>query len=160
LALGTELVWQRTREMPEDMSLNYALKYSGKDWIGTCQYQGRGILQATYWQKMADRIDAAADLAIVPDMTRPGGPPKAVATAGVRYDLRAANFRGQVDSTGKVAALLEHRITPLFSFLVGGEVDHWKNTSRWGIGITLESSASGLDEMAASGAVAPPVPPM
>jgi hypothetical protein len=37
-----------------------------------------------------------------------------------------ATFRAQVDSTGKVSALLEQRFTPAFAFLISGEIDHFK----------------------------------
>jgi mitochondrial import receptor subunit TOM40 len=37
-----------------------------------------------------------------------------------------ATFRAQVDSTGKVSALLEQRFVPAFAFLMAGEIDHFK----------------------------------
>ena len=50
----------------------------------------------------------------------------AVATVGAKYDLRMSTFRAQLDSTGKVSAMLEQRFAPTFAFLVGGEIDHFK----------------------------------
>ncbi|KAF9127879.1 translocase of outer mitochondrial membrane [Mortierella sp. GBA39] len=53
------------------------------------------------------------------------------------YYLRST-FRGQVDTTGKVAAVLEEKIVPGFSFLVSGEMDHGKGQSRFGVGMMWE----------------------
>ena len=132
-ALGAEVVYQKPPfEGPEDAALSYVGKYTGKDWIATGQLQASGILQATYWQKLAERIEAGVDLLISPGL----GPmqKKAVTKAGVRYDFRQSCFRGQIDSQGKVAALLEHRLTPAFALLLSGEIDHWKvSFSLWGI---------------------------
>ena len=125
LALGIETVWQRPQPGIEDAGMTYLGRYTGKDWIATAQLvASQGVFQATYWQRLADRIDAAVELSLLPD-TRPGQR-QAVATAGVRYDLRSAGFRGQIDSTGKVSAFLEQRFTPAFAFLVSGEIDQWK----------------------------------
>ena len=62
------------------------------------------------------------------------------------YEYRPATFRGQVDSTGKVAAYLEHRLNPIMSFLLSGEIDHAKNTSKFGVGFQLDTAT--LDERA------------
>lgn len=56
------------------------------------------------------------------------GPAKreALTTLGAKYDFRLATVRAQVDSNWKVGMLLEQRFTPLFAFLVSGEIDHAK----------------------------------
>ena len=100
------------------------MKYTGpkQDWIATAQLQPAGALQATYWQKLNEKVDAAADLQLV----MASGKREGVATIGVKYDLRMSTFRAQVDSTGKVSALLEQRFAPTFAFMVAGEIDHFK----------------------------------
>ena len=50
----------------------------------------------------------------------------AMASLGAKYDLRMSTFRAQLDSSGKVSALLEQRFAPSFAFLVSGEIDHFK----------------------------------
>jgi mitochondrial import receptor subunit TOM40 len=42
-----------------------------------------------------------------------------------------STMRAQVDSNGKVAALLEQRFAPTFAFLVGGEIDHVKVSQQY-----------------------------
>lgn len=131
LALGVEAVYQRPTPEIEDCSLGYMAKYHNvrkdeqgqpmKDsWIATAQILSQGMWQATYWKKLAERVDAGVDLVIQPALDPRQR--KAVATAGVKYDFRMATFRGQVDSDGKVSALLEQRLSPAFAFLVAGEM--------------------------------------
>ena len=75
-------------------------KYTGssKDWIATAQLQPSGALQATYWQKLGEKVEAAADLHLVNAPQRRD----AVATLGLKYDLRMSTFRAQLDSTGSL----------------------------------------------------------
>ena len=123
LAVGFESLHQRASGMT-DTSTSYLAKYTGsdKDWIASAQLQPSGALQATYWQKLGDKVEAAADLHLVNAPQRRD----AVATLGLKYDLRMSTFRAQLDSTGKVSALLEQRFAPTFAFLVSGEIDHFK----------------------------------
>jgi mitochondrial import receptor subunit TOM40 len=124
LALGAEGLWQRPNPQVSELSASYLAKYtsSEKNWIATAQLQPAGVLQATYWQKMSDKVEVAADLQLIAAPTRRD----AIATLGAKYDLRLATFRAQLDSTGKVSALLEQRFTPTFAFMVSGEIDHFK----------------------------------
>lgn len=134
-AVGVETLYQRPTPEMEDCSVGYIAKWHDvkkdeqgqalKDsWIATAQLMSQGIWQATYWKKLAANIDAGVDLICVPALNPRER--KAVATAGVKYDFRLATFRGQVDSTGKVSALLEQRLSPAFAFNVAGEIDHVK----------------------------------
>lgn len=123
LALGVESLYQRSAQNSE-LANSYLAKITSTDksWIATAQVQPQGVLQATYWQKLSEKVEVAADLQVINAPTRRD----AVATLGARYDFRAAQFRAQIDSTGKVSALLEQRFIPAFAFLVSGEIDHFK----------------------------------
>jgi mitochondrial import receptor subunit TOM40 len=107
-----------------ELSTSWLAKYTSdkKDWIATAQLQPQGILQTTYWQKLSDKVEVAADLQVIAAPTRRD----AIATLGAKYDLRMSTFRAQVDSTGKVSALLEQRFAPTLAFLLSGEIDHSK----------------------------------
>ncbi|KDQ60810.1 hypothetical protein JAAARDRAFT_151570 [Jaapia argillacea MUCL 33604] len=145
LALGVETLYQRpTPDMTETMT-SYLAKWTSTDksWIATAQLQPAGILQATYWQKLGEKVDVAADLQLIAAPTRRD----AVATLGAKWDLRMSTFRAQVDSTGKVSALLEQRFAPTFAFLIGGEIDHFKNAAKVGLGVMIESSTLTPEEM-------------
>lgn len=136
IALGVDAVYQRPTPDLEECTLGYMAKWhhvtkdeltgqSAKDsWIATAQILTQGVWQATYWQKLSERVEAGVDLMIAPALNPRER--KAIATAGVKYDFRMATFRGQVDSDGKVSALLEQRLSPAFAFLVAGEMDHVK----------------------------------
>jgi len=141
LAVGVETLYQ-TGPSPlpglppvSEATNSYLAKYTGSDWIATAQLQPAGILQTTYWQKCGEKLEVAADLQLVSVRQRR----EAVATVGAKYSLRQAVFRAQVDSTGKVSALLEQQLAPTFAFLIAGEIDHVKTTSKIGLGIMIES---------------------
>jgi mitochondrial import receptor subunit TOM40 len=128
LAVGVESVYQ-TGPSPipglppiAEVSTSYLAKYTGKDWVATTQVQPVGAVQATYWQKLGEKLEVAAELQLVTARQRR----EAVATVGAKYSLRQAMFRAQVDSAGKVSALLEQQLAPTFSFLLAGEIDHVK----------------------------------
>ncbi|QRV99808.1 import receptor subunit tom40 [Ceratobasidium sp. AG-Ba] len=157
LALGFETVHQRLGPGMAESMTSYLLRWTSapsptpvapsgvpspgvvepNKWIATAHLQAPGILQATYWQRLSEKVDVGADL----QMIIAPGRRDAIATVGAKWDLRMSTMRAQVDSTGKVAALLEQRFAPTFAFLVGGEIDHVKNQSKVGVGIMLESSA-------------------
>ncbi|KIL69759.1 hypothetical protein M378DRAFT_175876 [Amanita muscaria Koide BX008] len=145
LALGFETLYQRPSPEMSETSTSYVAKYTGNDknWIATAHLQPAGMLQASYWQKLSEKVDVAADLQVILAPTRRD----ALATLGAKYDLRLSTFRAQVDSTGKVSALLEQRFTPAFAFLVSGEIDHFKNAAKVGVGVMIESSSLTPEEM-------------
>ncbi|RPD66341.1 mitochondrial import receptor subunit tom40 [Lentinus tigrinus ALCF2SS1-7] len=151
VALGIEGILQRQTPDMADIAAAYLAKYTSTDksWIATAQLQGAGILQATYWQKLSDKVDVAADLQVV---AAPGRR-DALATLAARYELHTASFRAQLDSTGKVAAFLEQKFAPTFSFVVSGEIDHLKNAAKVGVGVMIESSSMTPEEM---GLIPPP----
>lgn len=124
VALGFELLFQRPSPGMSEISASYLAKLTGSDknWIATAQIQPIGVVQATYWQKLSEKVEVAADLQLIAVPARRD----AIATLGAKYDLRMATFRAQLDSTGKVSALLEQRFAPTFAFLVSGEIDHFK----------------------------------
>jgi mitochondrial import receptor subunit TOM40 len=162
LAVGFETLYQRPAPQtpalqgPEmSTALHAKLTATDKSWIATAQVQHAGILQATYWQKLSEKVEVAVDLHVLSTPTRRD----AIATLGAKYDFRLANFRAQLDSTGKVSALLEQRFHPAFAFLISGEIDHFKvihscmvcvnikltgyfsqkNAAKVGVGVMLES---------------------
>ncbi|KZT68156.1 hypothetical protein DAEQUDRAFT_812314 [Daedalea quercina L-15889] len=145
LALGVEMLHQRPQPEMTETAASYLAKYTNddKNWIATAQLQPAGMMQATYWQKLSEKVDVAADLQVI---AAPGRR-DAIATLGAKYDLRMSTFRAQLDSTGKVSALLEQRFAPSFSFLVSGEIDHFKNAAKVGVGVMIESPSMTPEEM-------------
>jgi mitochondrial import receptor subunit TOM40 len=123
-ALGAEMLYQRSSPKMAESMTTYLLKYQGvkRNWIATAQFQLAGVLQASYWQKLSEKVEVAADLQMLSTPMRRD----AIATVGAKYELRMASFRAQLDSTGKVSALLEQRFAPAFAFQLAGEIDHFK----------------------------------
>ncbi|KAJ3492305.1 hypothetical protein NLI96_g27 [Meripilus lineatus] len=157
IALGFETLYQRADPTQGDLTTSFLAKYTGSDknWIATAQVQPAGIVQATYWQKLSEKVDVAADLQLLATPARRD----AIATLGAKYDLRMSTFRAQLDSTGKVSALLEQRFAPTFAFLVSGEIDHFKNSAKVGVGVMIESSSLTPEEMGLSPSGMPLPPP-
>ncbi|EJD06045.1 uncharacterized protein FOMMEDRAFT_139333 [Fomitiporia mediterranea MF3/22] len=157
LALGSEVLVQRGGPVEIPTTPSFLAKYTGsnKDWIASAQVQPAGLLQTSYWQKLNEKVEAAADLQI---MTA-NGKREAVATLGAKYDLRMSTFRAQLDSTGKVSAMLEQRFAPTFAFMVAGEIDHFKNNAKIGVGVMIESSSLTPEEMGMVPQPAYPPPP-
>lgn len=134
LALGLEAVYQRpAANMGPESMLSYAARYKGDDWIASAQFLTQGGLQGSYWRRLSDKVETGLDLnlsLVGLGMAQGGmmGGPKTdgTATLGVKYDFRASNFRGQIDSTGKISCLLEKRVVPLVGITFAGELDHVK----------------------------------
>nr|ACG27157.1 mitochondrial import receptor subunit TOM40 [Zea mays] len=155
VAIGVEALLQRPQPGLSDRGLQYFAKYTSSNfskeqgWIATATVQPQGMYEATYWQKMSEKLDVAAQLQIINVPQRRD----AIATLGAKWDLRMATFRAQLDSSGKVSALLEQRFAPSFAFLFSGEIDHFKNSAKVGVGVMIESSSMTPEEM---GMVPPP----
>ncbi|KAI8326952.1 eukaryotic porin/Tom40 [Choanephora cucurbitarum] len=114
LAIGSEIVLQRPTPDMEETAMSLVGKYTGKDYIATAQFQGAGAIQASYYQRINEKVDFGVELNLMVQ----GGRREAVATVGGKFDFRQATFRGQIDTTGKMA--------PGFSFLISGDLDHMK----------------------------------
>jgi mitochondrial import receptor subunit TOM40 len=134
LALGLEAVWQRQSllEGPQT-NISYCAKYRGNDWVASTQLQAQGTVGASYWRKLTDKVEVGVDLSLAfvglsgAAMLMAGRPKKeGIATVGAKYDFRLSTFRAQVDSTGKLACLLEKRVAPPVQLTFAAEMDHFK----------------------------------
>ncbi|KAI9028091.1 eukaryotic porin/Tom40 [Phycomyces nitens] len=135
LAVGSEVVLQRPTPDMEETAMSLVAKYTGSDFIATAQLQGMGAIQASYYQRINEKVDFGVEL----NMMVQGQRREAVATVGGKFDFRQATFRGQIDTTGRVSAVLEEKMAPGFSFLVSGDLDHVKGQSKFGVGIMLSA---------------------
>jgi len=156
LAVGVEAFTQRNPATPlPDSMASYLVKWTSakRDWTATATMNS-SLLHATYWQKLGEKVEMAAELMVV------NGPGRrdSIATLGARYNLRLSNFRAQFDTTGKVSAVIEQQIAPMLTMLVSGEIDHYKNSSKFGIGISLDVPTLSQEEMEAQGQLPRPPP--
>jgi mitochondrial import receptor subunit TOM40 len=136
LSLGLESVWQRpAASHGPETALSYVARYASDDWIASMQFQGQGALQATFYKKIAERVEAGVDcqLTFAGGMARGGGGGmmgggrrEGVTTIGAKYDFRNSTFRAQIDSQGKLSCLLEKRVAPAVTLMFSGDMDHSK----------------------------------
>ncbi|RIB06542.1 eukaryotic porin/Tom40 [Gigaspora rosea] len=135
LALGVETVYQKPTPDSEECFKSLVAKYSGKNYIATLQWQEIGTIQASYFQKINEKVEFGTELQILVGKERRD----ALCTVGGKFDFRTSTLRGQVDTSGRVCVVIEQKITPALSFLITGDIEHMKNTSRFGVGIQLEA---------------------
>ena len=134
LALGMEAVWQREgMSQGPNTILSYCAKYRNRDWIGTAQLIGQGMLNTSYWRRLTDKIEAGAELNLqfAPGLAggnsfASGAAKVGTTTVGVKYDFRTSSFKAQLDNTGKLSCLLERRVLPPVQLAFAGEIDHFK----------------------------------
>lgn len=164
LALGLEAVYSRPSAVyPPDAAVSYLARYSAGDWMASAQLQAQGAILASFWRRVTDRVEAGIETSLSlaasqQAMMMGAGPTvEANTTIGAKYEFRQSVFRGQIESTGKVSCVLERRILPVVSVLFAGELDHFKGTSRLGLGLQFEA---GGDEMMMQAEQATAQPPM
>lgn len=150
-AFGVETVYQRPSADMEEASTGYIAKLTGdkKEWIATAQVQPQGVAQCTYFHKLSEQVDVAADLQVV----SMGQKRESAATLGARYNFRMATLRAQIDSAGKLSSVYETRLSPAFGLTFAGEIDHLQGAAKFGFGVSIESGNE-MDPNAP-----PPTPP-
>lgn len=151
LAIGLETVYSRINPSdPADAATSYVFRYkSPNNWMCSGQLQSQGSIVGSYWRKVSDQLEAGIETQLQ-GSAKPVSDGKGniigiqslfegLTTIGAKYEFRQSVFRGQVDSDGKVAAFLEKRILPTVSILFSGEIDHWKEENRLGLGLQFEA---------------------
>lgn len=154
LAIGLEAMYSKQAgPAPPDSAVSYVARYNAGNWIATAQIQAQGSVVASFWRKVTDKVEAGVETQIAasvkpitdPMMGTPIGFEPVVegqTTIGAKYEYRQSVFRGQLDSTGKVAAFLEKRVLPTVSILFSGEIDQIKASTRLGVGLQFESAGN------------------
>ncbi|AOA64561.1 TOM (translocase of outer membrane) complex component [Komagataella phaffii CBS 7435] len=154
LAVGLESVYSvQHPSYPAEAAVSYVARYNNTNWIATAQLQAQGSLSTSFWRKVTENVEAGIETnlqATMKPLTDPimGAPVgfqpviEGTTTLGAKYEFRQSVFRGQIDSQGKVACFLEKRILPTVSILFSGELNHFDNTSKLGLGLQLESAGS------------------
>ncbi|PVH15796.1 uncharacterized protein CXQ87_003651 [Candidozyma duobushaemuli] len=150
-AVGVEATFSRQNSsLPPDSAISYFARYNAGDWIATAQVQGQGALVGTFWRKVSENVQAGLETQIAAGM-RPVSTPfgaqlepvvEGITTLGAKYEYRTAVFRGQVDTTGKTSVFLEKKIMPMLSVMFAGEIDHFKQSSKVGAGLQVETAGN------------------
>ncbi|PGG97873.1 mitochondrial import receptor subunit TOM40 [Blastomyces parvus] len=156
LALGLEAMWQRQGlSVPPETALSYCAKYKGDDWIASAQLQAQGAINASYWKKLSDKVEAGVDmnLQFAPSPTGMMGDirKEGTTTLGAKYEFRASTFRAQIDSAGKLSCLLEKRVAMPISLTFAGEIDQVNQQAKIGLAVSFEMASEELMEQQESG---------
>lgn len=164
LALGLEAVYSRPSAVyPPDAAVSYLARYSAGDWMASAQLQAQGAILASFWRRVTDKVEAGIEtsisLAASQQALMMGAGPtvEANTTIGAKYEFRQSVFRGQIESSGKVSCVLEKRVLPVVSVLFAGELDHFKGTSRLGLGLQFEAGGDDMMMQAEQPQAHPPM---
>ncbi|KAI0243691.1 translocase of outer mitochondrial membrane [Massospora cicadina] len=133
LALGSEVAVQRPSPEMEDSAMSYVIKYATPQSTFVAQLHDKSVLEASYFRKVSDTAEFAANLQAV---AAPGNR-DAICTLGAKFEFKQATMRTQIDTTGRVATLLEERIVPPLTLLLSADLDHFKGQSRFGLGVRI-----------------------
>lgn len=136
LALGAEAIAQRMGpKEPVEFGSTLAAKYATPQYTAGLSLQQMTAMQATYFHRVSPQVELGSELQVL----LAGPRSDSVCTVAAKFDYKQALVRAQLDSTGKVALLFEEKLYPGFSLLLAGEIDHAKASSRFGIGLNIES---------------------
>jgi len=136
LAVGAELIAQRMHPSePVELGHNLGAKYFTPDSCTTLNVQQLAACQASYFHRVSPQVELGTELQLL----LVGPRSDAMCTIAAKFDYKQAQVRTQVDSSGKVGLLYEEKLYPGFSLLLAGEIDHMKGTSRFGLGLNIES---------------------
>lgn len=152
LALGLEAVWQRAGlTQGPDTTVSYVARYKSNDWVASGQLQTEGALNASFWKRLSDRVQAGVDMTLSAAggaNAIMGGPPQkeGVTTFGAKYDFRMSSLRAQIDTKGKLGCFLEKRVAAPVTMTFAVEVDHFTQQAKMGFGINLEATGEEIQE--------------
>lgn len=132
LALGIQGLYQRQDlgARPETV-MKYCARYKSTDWIATAELLNSGI-NTSYWRRLTDKVEAGVDcqLQFQPGAGGAGmfsGIKRDGATSvGMKYSFAMSTYRAQIDSTGKVACVVEKRVLPPVNLTFAAEIDQVK----------------------------------
>ncbi|KAI5297716.1 hypothetical protein KEM56_004591 [Ascosphaera pollenicola] len=147
LAIGLEAMYQRQAALARpETAVSYCARYKGLDWVAAAQLQAQGAINASFWKKLSDKVEAGVDmnLQLVPGNGMMGIKKEGVTSVGTKYEFRASTFRAQVDSAGKLGVLLEKRIAPPISLTFSGELDQAKQSAKMGLAVSFEMATEEL----------------
>lgn len=114
-------------------AMTMAFRHSDASRIASLSIGNFGPVIASYVRKVNPKVSFAAEL-FVDSRTK-----ESHLTAGYKFDLTTATIAGHVDTSGRVAAMLEERINPALSLTLSGELDHVKDNHNFGFGINIGS---------------------
>ncbi|XP_069630716.1 LOW QUALITY PROTEIN: mitochondrial import receptor subunit TOM40 homolog [Haliaeetus albicilla] len=132
LALGGELVYHR-RPGEEGTVVSLAGRYTAPNWIGTLTV-GQAGAHATYYHRANEQLQVGVEFEASTRLQDTS------VAFGYQLELPKGNllFRGSVDSSWVVGAVLEKKLPPLpLTLALGAFLNHRKNKFHCGFGLTI-----------------------
>ncbi|XP_015905689.1 mitochondrial import receptor subunit TOM40 homolog 1 [Parasteatoda tepidariorum] len=135
IAVGTEMAYQYGPQVPggEIALMSLAGRYTGANYTVSGSV-GAASIHACFWRKHNENIQVGVE---AETNLRLG---ESVCTIGYQVDLPKANmvFRGMVDTTWNVGAVLEKKLHPLpFTLALSGMINHTNVQHKFGIGLII-----------------------
>uniref|UniRef100_A0A8U8C343 Uncharacterized protein n=1 Tax=Geospiza parvula TaxID=87175 RepID=A0A8U8C343_GEOPR len=132
LALGAELVYHR-RPGEEGAVLSLAGRYSAPAWIGTVTL-GQAGAHLTYYHRASEQLQVGVEFEASTRLQ------DSSVAFGYQLELPRGNllFRGSLDSSWQVGAVLEKKLPPLpLTLALGAFINHRKEKFHCGFGLTI-----------------------
>ncbi|XP_033929423.1 mitochondrial import receptor subunit TOM40 homolog [Melopsittacus undulatus] len=132
LALGGELVYHR-RPGEEGTVVAMAARYTAPNWIGTLTL-GQAGAHATYYHRANEQLQVGVEFEASTRLQ------DSSVAFGYQLELPKGNlvFKGSLDSSWVVAAVLEKKLPPLpLTLALGAVLNHRKNKFLCGFGLTI-----------------------
>lgn len=116
---------------PRMTGAHISAKYDAKSFVAHGMFATYGLISLSYSRRCSPRVNLATSLQYNL------GTGDTFLEAGYNFNLKHATIRARVDTTGTVGCLVEEKIAPGFSVLFSGALDHSKQESRFGVGVTM-----------------------
>lgn len=132
LDLGAELLYHYGSGQ-EVAVMSLGGRYATDKWAGSATV-GQAGWHLGYWHKGNENVQVGVEYEYNLRAK------DSCVSLGYQLDIPKANvlFRGMVDTNWTVAAVMEKRLLPLpFTFVLSGMVNHVKEQSRFGFGLTI-----------------------
>ena len=132
LDVGGELLYHYGAGQEVAM-MSLAGRYTADRWVAATTV-GQTGWHLSYWHKGNENVQVGVEYEYNARARD--------STVGLAYQIEIPKsditFRGMVDTDWTVAGFMEKRLPPLpFAFVLSGMVNHWKNQSRFGFGLTI-----------------------
>lgn len=127
LAVGADIV-----VVPNMLTgVSGAARYTGRNFIAAGVLSSMGHTTASYLHVISPKVSLAAEFGFNFNTH------ESAALIGYNYELRQASFKGHIDSTGRVAGLLEQKLNLGVKFVLSGEIDHSRQAYKFGFGLII-----------------------
>ena len=127
-AAGVESVYHPTQSL---LLNRYVAQYDNREDVTTVSMGDNGAFHANYARRVNDRLTLASELRFDANSR------ESQFKVGYKWSLRQAQFKGTISSDGVVAATLEELISPALKLSLSGQISHFTNQYRFGIGATV-----------------------